>query len=177
MTKIYTQTKGFTFIELMMTLAVAAILLSVAIPNFRSSIQNNRMVTQINELQTSLSLARSEAVKRSSNIAVCRSSNGTSCTGNWEDGWIVFVDGDVDGAVDEGEEILRVHGGVPGDVAIAFSQTLVTYRNNGLATDGVNGTFTLCDARGAESAKGLIIGPSGRARLATGSEQEDLDCS
>jgi len=180
--------KGITLIELMIVIAIAAILISIAAPNLTASIQNNRMVTQVNELHAALSLARTEAVKRNGDITICSSSNGSSCsdTGAWEDGWIVFVDNDSDGIVDDGEDILRVHGALRGSNSLAFSQTFVTYINSGLASDGLNSTFTLCDSRGAASAMGLVIGSSGRARLATDSDENgtledrdgtDLECS
>jgi type IV fimbrial biogenesis protein FimT len=159
-------TKGFTVVELMIALAVAGVLISFAVPSFNASIQNNRMATQINELHASLSLARSEAIKRNNNTTVCRSSNGTGCTGNWGDGWVVFVDNDFNGAVDAGEEILRVHGALKGENSLSFSQTRVIYASSGIARAGSNGTFTLCDSRGATSARGLVVGVSGRPRMA-----------
>ncbi len=119
----------------MIALAVAAILLSIAVPSFTASIQNNRMVTQINDLHTSLSYARSEAVKRNNNVTVCKSSNGTSCTGNWDNGWIVFVDNNFNGTVDAGDVILRVHGSIAGDITLALAKrasfTPVVARKNG----------------------------------------------
>ncbi len=180
------QSKGLTLVELMTTLAVAAVLVFTAVPNFTSFIQNNRMATQVNELNTSLSLGRSEAVKRNRNITICRSSNGTGCTGDWQSGWIVFVDNDFDGTVDAGDEILRVHGGMPGNNTLSFSQTRVTYAGTGIARNGSSGTFTFCDPRGETSASGLVIGPSGRPRLAIDSDSNgtlndggdgDLTCS
>jgi len=158
----------------MIALAVAGILISFAVPSFNASIQNNRMATQINELHTSLSLARSEAIKRNNNTTVCRSSNGTSCTGNWSDGWIVFVDNDFNGSVDAGDEVLRVHGALAGQNTLTFSQTSVTYASSGLATTGANSTFTLCDSRGTTNARGLVVGVSGRPRMA--GEGDGLEC-
>lgn len=185
MTKEITQTKGLTLVELIITLAIAGVLVALATPNFSATIQNNRMATQINELQASLSLARSEAIKRNNNVTMCQSSSGSSCTGNWQDGWIIFVDNNFDGNVD-GEEVLRVHGALAGANTLTFSQTGVIYANNGLARGGANGTFTLCDTRGAENAKGLIIGLSGRPYLVRDSDSNgipndgddlDLECS
>ncbi len=181
--------KGITFIELMITLAIAAILFATAAPSMRSSIQENRMVTQINELQASLSLARSEAIKRNASVTVCprRDDDSDSCSGSWKNGWIVFVDDNANGSID-GAEILRVHGAISSNNSLTFSQTYVSYANTGLAEVGSSETFTLCDARarGAENAKGLIIGRSGRPRLAIDSDlngvredgdQADLACS
>jgi len=166
--------KGITLIELMITIAIAAVLISLAAPNLTASIQNNRMSAQVNELHAALNVARSEAVKRNDNVSVCRSSNGTSCTGNWEDGWLVFVDADSDGSVDVGDDILRVQGALNGSGDLAFSETYVTFINNGLASVGSSSAFTLCDARGASDAKGLLIGTSGRPRIAIDSDDNGI---
>lgn len=65
-------------------------------------------------MMTTLQLARSEAVKRNLPVSVCRSSNGSSCTGNWTDGWIVFSNADGDHAVDAGtDEVIRVYESLP----------------------------------------------------------------
>ncbi len=85
---------GFTLIELLMVIAIAAILASIAVPSYQWIMSRTRLSTQANELTTALSLARSEAVKRGVRVTVCKSSSGTGCTtsGNWQQGWIVFVD-------------------------------------------------------------------------------------
>ena len=85
---------GFTLIELMITLALAAIILSLGIPSFRNVIQNNRAATQSNELVAALGLARSEAVRRGANVRLCPSTNQATCTGgnNWANGWIALVE-------------------------------------------------------------------------------------
>ncbi|MBN8772197.1 MAG: GspH/FimT family pseudopilin, partial [Thiobacillus sp.] len=70
--------RGFTLIELVVTLAVAGILLGIAIPNFQLFVMNNRMASQANDLITALNMARSEAVKRAANVMVC---SGTVCPG------------------------------------------------------------------------------------------------
>jgi len=75
-----------------------------------------------------------------------------------------------DGSVDAADEILRVHGPLSGNNTLSFSQTQVIYASSGIARGGSNGTFTLCDSRGATHAKGLVVGPSGRPRLALDSD-------
>jgi len=162
--------RGMTLVELVVAFAIAGILIAFAAPSLRESIQNNRMVTQINGLHAALSLARAEAVKRRNNVTMCKSNDGTSCSGAWQEGWIIFVDTDHDGSVD-GEEVVRTFDGVPAGNSLLFSQTHVIYSNKGNARSGTNGTFTLCDSRGVTHAKGLVIGPSGRPRLAVDSDE------
>ena len=177
MTNNHAKSRGLTLLELMITLAVAGILIASSAPSFTASIRNTRLVTQVNELQASLSMARSEAVKRNENVTVCRSSDSASCTGAWQDGWIVFLDIDGDGSVDggDGDEVLRVHDSLSGDNSLTFSLANIVYGANGIASSGVNGVFTLCDVRGTAHVKGLVIGLSGRPRLAI--DSDNLACA
>ena len=82
---------GFTLFELMVTLAVAALILSLGVPGFRNFIQNNRATTHTNDLVTALNLGRSEAARRGVTILLCSSTDGETCSGSndWSSGWIV----------------------------------------------------------------------------------------
>lgn len=85
--------EGFTLIELMVTIAILAIVIGVAIPSFTSQIRNNRSAALAEELATALNYARSEAVKRSGLVSLCASGDGATCSNDWTEGWMVFVDG------------------------------------------------------------------------------------
>lgn len=80
-----TNITGFTLIELMVTISIAAILLAVGVPSFQAIIENNRLATQSNELITAVNLARSEAIKRGVNISI------TPNTLDYENGWCVHT--------------------------------------------------------------------------------------
>ena len=169
MKKAFNKYRGFTLIELMITLAIAVILLTVGIPSFSEIIKNNRLTTEINELVTSLNLGRTESIKRGIDVTICKSNTGTSCAGNWENGWIVFVDNDDDGSVDAGETILRVHDDLAAGDTLAFPRNRISYSAQGFAV-GFTGTFVLCDDRGSSEGKGLIVSNTGRIRTASSAE-------
>lgn len=86
---------GFTLVELMITLAIAAILLTIGVPSFNTLMQNSRLTTSTNDLIGALNLARSEAVTRELRVTVCKSADQATCNTSvtgWQQGWIVFTD-------------------------------------------------------------------------------------
>src|SRR3569833_4532748 len=93
--------RGFTLVELLVTISIATILVTLAVPSFSDFVKNNRMITQPTDFVTAMNVARSEAIRRGTRITLCKSSDGAGCVSgrNWEQGWIVFVDDDGDGAV------------------------------------------------------------------------------
>jgi type IV fimbrial biogenesis protein FimT len=139
--------RGLTMIELMVTLAVAALLLAVAVPSFVSTIQSNRVLTEVNALVGDLQYARSEAIKEGVPVSVCVSSNGTTClaANTWHSGWIVFPDPTASGVVAPGVTPLRVHAAFTGgDTFVASPQaTWVSYSRDGFALNLPAGGVTL----------------------------------
>jgi type IV fimbrial biogenesis protein FimT len=88
---------GFTLVELLTAIAVLAVLLALAVPNFNDATLSARLNGFANSLVASAQVARSEAIKRNRDITLCRSTNGTSCAGSggWEQGWIILNGGTV----------------------------------------------------------------------------------
>lgn len=128
--------QGFTLIELMVTIALLAILLALATPSFTSIINSNRLASHANEFVASLQTARMEAVRRNTRTVVCRSDNGTSCTAGAQwNGWITFVDSNRD-QTPQAAEILRVNTvetPVQVQVSNAITASRVVFRPDGLA--------------------------------------------
>ena len=102
--------RGFTLIELMITITVAAILLGVGIPTFREFTRNNAVTAAHNDLVTSFGYARSEALRRSRPVSVCASADGATCgdAADWTTGWIAFTDRSTAGTLDGTDELLQV---------------------------------------------------------------------
>jgi len=85
---------GFTIVELMIVIAIVAVLSAIAAPSLRDLVKNTRMTSLVNDLMSDLNAARGEAVKRGVRVSICTSNNGTQCTATaWNQGWIVFTDG------------------------------------------------------------------------------------
>lgn len=102
--------RGFSLIELMVTVSVLAILLALGLPSFQSSLQSNRVSTANNELVAAFALARSEAIRNTQGSGVCPSVSGTECDedGQWSDGWIIWNDENSNGELDDDEEVVRI---------------------------------------------------------------------
>jgi type IV fimbrial biogenesis protein FimT len=157
---------GFTLLELMITLAVAAILATIAIPSFWTIIQNNRATTEANELVTALNFARSEAIKRGARVSLCPSTSQTGCTGgtNWSNGWIVFVDTAAnDGSAAVVGEVVRVWTSLSGINNLAGPAN-IRYRGPGDVIGAGNFTHQLPGCSG-DQRRTISIAASGRINV------------
>jgi len=165
---------GFTLIEMMVTVSVAAILLSIAVPSFTTMIKNARISSATNEFISSLILARSEALKRNDNVSLCSSSDLLTCSQDIEfaNGWIVFQDCNRDGIIDAGannancvnngtEQIIKVHEALNNlSVKANGGLSFISYRFTGRST---NTTISIGE-KGKAASKRISITRTGRLR-------------
>lgn len=162
--------KGFTLIELMIAVGLTGLLLSMAVPALDIFVSNARQTGAINDFVSSIHQARSTAVTTNARVTICPSATGTNCEATgWNSGWIVFSDPDSDRTVDNGETIIASSGEVDGlTIQSAEFGTFLMYRPNGrvmnASLNGSSGAFTICDDRGPNYAKVMIIDLSGRPR-------------
>ncbi len=169
---------GVTLIELVVTLSIAAVLMSIAIPSFQNIIAINRLAALTNELSGALQLARSEAVTRSKTVTVCKSNDVSDSTPScntsaaWQNGWVVFVDDDNDGTLDSGELALRVGQPSSANAVITVGTNFANYvkfksdgQSEGSSSNIGTGTLSICMT---PNQRNIILNQVGRLRIESG---------
>lgn len=138
---------GFTMLELLVTLAVATILITIAIPSFMHMIATNQRQTIVTDVIRAMNYARSEAITRNVAISVCADANAINCNNPtstaWQNGWIIYSE--------SAGKILHKHGTLPGNFTLTingFKDKTITYLPNGRAKQ--TGSFTLCPSGQAD---------------------------
>ncbi len=162
--------RGISLVELMSTISIIAIVNTIAGPTLTDTVRRNHLQSQADRLLTSFNLARSEAVKRNTAVSLCHSADGTSCTGSWSDGWIVFSNIDGDNVLDTEDEVIRVYEAFTEGHTLAGSigSDALTYFPDGSYANGSD-TISVC-ALGGELVEGytLNINRVGRPRASKG---------
>lgn len=155
--------RGFTLIELMVTLVVVAILLATGIPSFASFIRNNRATAQANEFITAANIARTEAVKRGTFVTLCASTDGGTCSAavNWATGWVLL---------DSAANPIQTWGALNNNSTFAATAATIQYLDTGFQSAGPI-TFTLqVDNCTDNQGRTITIGRTGHAGV------QDLSC-
>lgn len=140
---------GFSLLELIVTISIAAILTAIAIPSFKYVLNDNRMAGEVNDLVGEMQYSRAEAVKEGNDVVVCASNatlNGCSGAPTWQNGWIAFSDPNDNGVLDGGETVLRVHSAFSAGDTFVPSDNLtseVQFNRDGFAVGLNNAGVTL----------------------------------
>lgn len=156
---------GFSLIELLVTMAVLAIIATMAMPSLMGLVNSNRLAAQSNELVASLQTARMEAIRRNASVNFCRSENGTACsdltTGSWS-GWLVVLASD--------GEILRA-GTTKPPLQISSADSTLSFRPDGLARDSsgqlVATSFVVCIAKNEPAENRRAVAVASGSRIST----------
>ena len=174
---------GFTLYELLITVPVIGVIITIGVPNMREFTANSRVTAAANDLLSAFLLARTEAARSKENVTICASANGTSCAStSFDDGWIVFIDIDGDGAVDggDGDAVVRQFPAVNAAIDITSRDINGNGADDftfapsgmGMGNAGALSTATICDDRGNRVAAGgwssarvLIVTPLGRSTV------------
>ena len=172
--------RGFTLIEMLICVAILAVLAGIAAPAFGKLIGKTRAQTARSQLAVAFNEARIAAVSHGKHAVVCPSQDQRTCsdTTQWQLGWIVFTDANHNREVDDGETPLSVGQALAGGVAITGSsgRLRIDYQPDGSAS-GTNATLTVCDrASGAAEARTLVINQGGRVRYGSATATNAAAC-
>lgn len=174
-TRIHKSARGFTLVELLATLVILALLLGAGVPAYESLIEDNRMVTNINELSAAIQFSRSEAIKRGVPVRMCISSTaalnngGCSNGSDWSAGWNVRI---VGGAV------LRRHAPLDGletldEIGSPANDGWFTFDRLGFTAD--TKVVVACNVDDdADKARGIIVNAVGQVRTAGDSNADGV---
>lgn len=161
--------RGFTLIELMITVAIAAILLVVVAPSFNEAIMTNKLASFANNFVASAQLARSESIKRNSTVRLCRSADGAACaaSGGWEQGWIVFHDPDNNAARDPDETVIQVQQALSHDYRFTGDSYSLAFQSSGAGATPAS--LTLCRAQPSPGPqeRNIVVSATGRPSVTT----------
>jgi type IV fimbrial biogenesis protein FimT len=144
--------RGFTTLELMVTVAIAAMLAAVAAPGMLDFIRSNRLSTAARQFDADLVLARREAIKRNTRVLVCPVGDvagkcGAATTTAWTQGWLVChdanADGDCDDAVAGNPNPIRKHGALDASLTLTQTAPAAVVRFNANGTQGGAGAVGL----------------------------------
>lgn len=164
---------GFSLIELLITISLMAIALSIAMPSYRSFMANNRSATEVNRFLAAVNIARSEAVKRGTPVTLCaRKLPRTlpeTCSGatDWATGWLLFSDtSGSKGVFDASDALLYVWDKPEGSPTITGSASNIQYLSTGETQQTASFSYYFPDCRG-EQRRSISLSLTGRASVAT----------
>lgn len=151
--------QGFTLVELLVALAIMAILVATAAPTLTRSITMQKMNKEARQFHTALKKTRDMAVNHSVPSRMCAGDEDNGCAGSWNDGWIVFADTNNDGTYTGSDIIGQSYMGLDDDVTATVSNQIV-FNAQGFAENVVD--ITLCHSSGeAEYSRFLRLSNSG----------------
>ena len=158
---------GFSLIELLVTLSIASVLVSYALPSISNLRSNKTLQNERDRLTVSFAFARNFAITQQKNVVVCPSLSRIQCDNqsNWYQGWIVFEDTNRNRVKDENEQLLQYENPMNNIVKATSSvfRSKIRFNSVGFAP-GTNVSINFCDMRGAEYALAIIINNAGRIK-------------
>ena len=157
--------RGFSLVELLTTMSVLAVMLTIAAPGLSSLVAANALSSAQGELASAIVLARGEALKRATAVGVAAVApvHGAEFSG----GWVVFVDANANGVYDVGEIVVRAQPALRGNFVVSTSTgaTAIAFNGRGFVAPFASVIFTVCSSDARKSYQ-VRLEPVGLADVA-----------
>ena len=162
-----TQFHGYSLYELLMTLGLVSLILTLGLPSFAGIVAANRLRTEVNAIFHAIHLARKDSIVRRRVVSICPTLNGQACEPGqaWSNGWMTFVNIDRDWPAvrDSNEPVLRWHQ-VDSAIRISANRSGFSLRSTDLRA--TNGTLVFCDRAARAAPRAVVVSYTGRPRVA-----------
>lgn len=169
---------GFSLLELLMTVSILSIGLTIAAPSLENLLIKTKITTELNRLSKAIKLARISAITMHTNVTLCPSADQVSCSGQWNQGMLVFIDDNSNRIVDGDDSIIQKFERFPKNDQVswkAFGNRQFLQMNPSGYTRFQNGTFKYCPEEGVQYARAIILNASGRVRFSTDTNGDGIN--
>lgn len=169
--------KGFTFIELIVSIAITSILAAIAVPNFNEFIVKLRVDNEVSTLHRMLLITRNAAINSGQKAILCPLNSNSQCSAQWENELSVFVDANNNKQFDVTENIIKVRQAINTEDRLVYGKgrTKITYKPAGGLSGLANGTFRYCPKGYENLSRGIVVARSGRIYQSTDIDSDGID--
>jgi type IV fimbrial biogenesis protein FimT len=172
-----TSFKGFTLIELIVSVSILSILAAIVVPNLNQFIIKMRVDNEISHLHRMLLITRNAAINSGHKAILCPLNNSLQCTTQWQNELSVFIDVNNNKMFDTNEKVSRVRSAiVVGDKLIyGKGRNKITYQPTGQLSGLANGTFRYCPQNNKKLSRGIVVARSGRVYQSSDIDNDGID--
>ena len=169
--------RGFTLMELIVSVSVTSIMAAIAVPNFNDFIVRMRVDNEISQLHRLLIFTRNTAINTGQKAIICPLNKTNQCTSQWQNELSVFIDVNGNQQYDADENIISFRESIlPGDKLVYGKyRNKITFKPTGHLSGLANGTFRYCPQNFEEYSRGIVIARSGRLYQSSDVDNDGID--
>ncbi|MBL4822037.1 MAG: GspH/FimT family pseudopilin [Colwellia sp.] len=169
--------KGFTLIELIVSISITSILAAIALPSYSDFIVKMRVNNEISKLYRMLLITRNAAINSGHKAIICPLDNSFQCTSQWQKELSVFIDVNNNKKFDASEKILTIRAAIKTKDKLVYGKgrNKITFKPTGHLSGLANGTFRYCPQNYKNHSRGIVIARSGRLYQSSDIDNDGID--